>query len=268
VRGAGPRWVQAALDERAELLPLPVGQVDEVERVPVEVGAHEDGGDLDHAAGVLERERQLGDGGGGRVTVEAQLDPARAEVDGRRVPAVAAVLRDAYGQRHARARRRATLGRSAGGGRRRRFGERLEAEQDVAQVLEHDGLVEAVHGAEAQAVACLALREHAGDHHDGNAEPARALQLQEVHAAHVGQAHVEEHHVRGRLAELQERGLRRVGDERLVAELHEVVVEDSAELLVVLDDENAHLSIPGVHSGRRSISNDRALARCRSSGCH
>ena len=107
-------------------------------------------------------------------------------------------------------------------------------------MVEDDRLTQVIDGAQAQAVAGLGLGEHPGDHHDGHAELTRALQLQEVEPAHPGQTDVEQHRARPRAAKHLARYLDRVGDDRLVADLLEVVAEDLTQAWIVLDDEHAH----------------------------
>ena len=106
----------------------------------------------------------------------------------------------------------------------------------------------------------LRLGEHARDDDDRDVQAPDALHLQEVGAADAGQPNVEEHDVRPDLAQQSEGGLGRVGEKRLVADLHEVVVEDLAEPLIIFDDEYAHSATLAGHSGTQRISNERAPA--------
>src|SRR6267142_1216917 len=109
------RRLEVAAHERAELLLLPVGEVDEVEGVAVHVGAYEDRDDLEGALSLADRQRDLRDGGGRHRAVRAHLHAGLAQIHGRRVPAVAAVLGHAHRQRHARARGDTALGDPRGG---------------------------------------------------------------------------------------------------------------------------------------------------------
>ena len=223
-----------ALDQLGEALDLPVARVDEVEGAPVEVGADHDRRDLQPHGAAREWERERRRLPGAEPGARADLDAAGAEINRRRVPFRPVALVHSQRQRDRGARGAASLGRWPGAGRRPPA--RAEAPEHLFQALERHGLAEEVERPEREALLSLALRHPSRDHHDRHAQLADRLEPEEVEPAHPGQVDVEEDDVGGLGQQHVERGLGRVHDARLVADLREELLEDLAEVLVILDD--------------------------------
>ena len=115
-----------------------------------------------------------------------------------------------------------------------------EVGQNLPQSLERDRLSDEIERAELEACARLHLGGDARDDHDRHLGVADDWQIQELHAAHAGQADIEEDRVRSRARQRLDRVLGAADDGRLIAELGDEVAEDLGQPLVVLDDQDPH----------------------------
>ena len=128
-------------DEIIQLRPLPVGEIEEMERASIEVGSHDDRRDVQARLAVGQRQRQRRLLPRSSHAARANLDPRGAEIDRCRLKFTPVRLAGSDRQRDGRAGGAPPLDRRRVGTSR---GTRFETSEHLGQALEGDRLADEV----------------------------------------------------------------------------------------------------------------------------